>query len=76
MAKVQAVKIVGGPSFGPPSSASAQKRERDYQGEDDHRSLVRADEIRQDPKRMTGARRHARSLVRTAKRLYSRSTSR
>jgi len=80
MAKIQHVKIVGvgkgmgGPMMGP-SPASIQK-ERDYQAEDDHRVLTRADEVRQDPKRLAGARKHARNLVRQASRLYSRGSGR
>lgn len=33
----------------------------DYQAEDDHRTLMRAEEVRRDPKRMRGAaKRHAK----------------
>lgn len=82
MAKVQNVKIVGlgknlhGSGAYPTSSPSQSSKERDYQAEDDHRTLTRADEVRQDPARMRGARKHARGIVRTASRLYGRSTSR
>ena len=34
--------------------------DRDYQGEDDHRTLMRAAEIQSDKTRMTGVRKHHR----------------
>lgn len=37
---------------------SPSKADRDYQAEDDHRTLTRAEEIRSDKSRMTGVRKH------------------
>lgn len=68
------VKIVGG--LGPVSSPASLAKERDYQAEDDHRTLQRADEVRQDPSRMKRAKRHARNLVRQNSRLYGGRNSR
>lgn len=44
----------------PGMSAKDRKREADYQAEDDHRTLTRAEEVRSDPKRMSGVRKHHR----------------
>lgn len=59
---------------GPISSAEAKKREADYQAEDDHRTLTRAEEVRSDTKRMAGVVRHHRkqtsALKRTSKALF------
>lgn len=53
-AKAPAVPPIPGPS------AKDRKREADYQAEDDHRTLTRAEEVRSDTKRMAGVRRHHR----------------
>lgn len=57
----------------PGLSAKDRKREAEYQAEDDHRTLTRAEEVRSDPKRMTGVRRHhlkqTRALSRISKAL-------
>lgn len=45
------------------------KSEHDYQCEDDHRTLTRAEEIRSDAKRMAGVRRHHRKTSRALKRV-------
>ncbi len=42
------------------SSPMASKSEDDYRGEDDHRTLTRAEEVRADPKRMEGVVKHQR----------------
>jgi hypothetical protein len=39
-------------------SGLIQKRESDYMAEEDHRTLTRADEIRNDAARMKGVQRH------------------
>jgi hypothetical protein len=40
------------------SKPSMPAIDRDFQGEDDHRTLMRAAEINGDRKRLSGARRH------------------
>lgn len=52
-----------------PSMPSMSKSERDYQCEDDHRTLTRAEEIRSDPKRMAGVQRHHRKTTRALSRV-------
>jgi len=42
------------PMYGAPMA------DRDYQGEDDHRTMMRAAEIQNDKSRMTGVRKHHR----------------
>jgi len=49
--------------------ASAPMVDRDYQAEDDHRTLTRADEIQTDARRMAGVRRHHRKTVRALSRV-------
>ncbi len=44
-------------------------KENDYQCEDDHRTMTRAEEIRSDPKRMAGVRKHHRKTTRALKRV-------
>jgi hypothetical protein len=39
--------------------------DREYQAEDDHRTLTRAQEIAEDGKRMSGVRRHHRKMTRS-----------
>jgi len=46
------------------TKASAAKQEREWQAEDDHRTLTRAQEIQADGKRMAGVRRHHRKAMR------------
>ena len=46
-------------------SAKELKRRQESEDEDDHRQLTRAEEIRDDPKRMAGVVRHHRKQVRT-----------
>lgn len=41
-----------------PSTPSMSKSDADYRAEDDHRTLMRAEEIRQDPTRVKGVARH------------------
>lgn len=54
-------------------SAKDRKREAEYQAEEDHRTLTRAEEVRSDSKRMVGVRRHhlkqTRALSRISKAL-------
>lgn len=45
---------------------SSSKSDRDYQAEDDHRTLTRAAEIQSDKKRMTGARKHHKKQMKSA----------
>jgi len=49
-------------------SKEDKKREREYQEEDDHRTITRAEELRGDSKRMIGVRRHQRKAERALKR--------
>jgi hypothetical protein len=39
--------------------------DRDYQSEDDHRTLTRAQEISEDRKRMSGVRAHHRKMTKS-----------
>lgn len=55
--------------------AAVRKREDDYQCEEDHRTLMRGEEIRADKKRMSGVRRHQRKQMRVMSRM-NRSISR
>lgn len=48
---------------------SVAKERDDYQCEDDHRTLTRAEEIRSDAKRMAGVRRHHRKTTRALRRM-------
>jgi hypothetical protein len=57
------------PSAVPGLSAKDRKREAEYQAEDDHRTLTRAEEVRADPKRMTGVRRHHQKQTRALSRI-------
>lgn len=41
----------------------------DYMCEEDHRTLSRAEEIRSDPKRMAGVRRHHRKTEKAMRRM-------
>lgn len=50
------------------ANPSMYKSESDYQCEDDHRTMTRAEEIRMDPKRMAGVRKHHRKTTRALKR--------
>lgn len=43
-----------------PSSPSSSK---DYQAEDDHRTLSRAEEIRADPTRLKGVKKHHKAMT-------------
>ena len=52
-----------------PSKSSMQKREREYQAEDDCRTLERAEEVRQDKSRLQGAQRHAGKRIMQMKRV-------
>ena len=45
------------------------KSEADYMAEDDHRTLQRAEEIRADPKRFLGVRKHHRKMTRAMSRV-------
>ena len=45
------------------------KTEDDYRNEEDHRTLTRAEEIRMDPKRMTGVRKFHVKTARTLNRM-------
>ncbi len=42
---------------------SSSKSEMDYRAEDDHRTLSRAAEIRQDGDRMAGVKKHHRKVM-------------
>ena len=46
-------------------SPSVSSRELDYQAEDDHRTLSRAQEITEDRKRMSRVRRHHRKMTKS-----------
>ena len=45
--------------------ASAPMLDRDYQGEEDHRTLTRAQEIAEDKSRMSNVRRHHTKMTRS-----------
>lgn len=45
------------------SKAMHDKREAEYRAEDDHRTLTRAAEVRNDPKRVKGAAEHHRKKM-------------
>lgn len=47
----------------PINGAINSKSEDDYRAEDDHRTLMRAEEIRQDPGRIKGVARHQRKMT-------------
>lgn len=47
------------------TSASAPMMDRDYQGEEDHRTLTRAQEIAGDKGRMSNVRRHHTKMTRS-----------
>lgn len=49
--------------------ASAPMLDRDYQAEDDFRTLQRADEVRRDSKRHTAAKRHGRKQLSSIRRV-------
>lgn len=51
-----------------PMSKADKQREDDYQCEDDHRTITRAEEVRADKKRMAGVKRHQRKSERALKR--------
>lgn len=42
----------------PISGPGASMMDRDYQAEDDHRTLMRSAEVQNDPARMAGAKKH------------------
>ena len=46
-----------------PVQPSMSLMDRQYQAEDDHRTLTRADEVRQDASRMKGVRKHHRKMT-------------
>jgi hypothetical protein len=45
--------------------ASMPTMDKQYQAEDDHRTLTRAQEITEDSGRMSGVKRHHRTLTRS-----------
>ncbi len=47
------------------TKAQQAKMEHDYQAEDDHRTLTRAQEIADDHKRMAGVRKHHEKMTRS-----------
>ena len=49
-------------------SKEDKKREQEYREEDDHRTITRAEELRDDKSRMVGVRRHQRKAERALKR--------
>ena len=51
--------------------ASAPMLDRDYQGEEDHRALTRAQEIAEDKSRMSNVRRHHAKVTRSLTRMSS-----
>lgn len=52
--------------------ASTPKMNRDYQDEEDFRTMSRAHEIISDEKRFMGARRHARRQLKTARQVLGK----
>lgn len=60
----------------PKLTAAAKHREKEYQAEEDHRTLTRAAEVRSDSSRMAGVVRHHQkqtmALQRTSKALFGR----
>lgn len=68
--RVIKVKVVGAsPDLAVPSPSSKNK-EDDYRAEDDHRQLMRVEEIRSDPSRMAGVKRHHQKQVRSIARMH------
>ena len=65
---------------GPVMSADSKKREAEWRGEDDHRTMTRAAEIEGDKERMAGVRNHHRKVSvahqRIGKRIGGRSSGR
>ncbi len=49
--------------------ASPTKSQDDYQGEDDHRTLMRAEEVKADPRRMRGVVKHQKKSLRMLTRI-------
>lgn len=47
------------------ATASAPSMDKDYQREDDHRTLTRAQEIVEDKGRMAGVRAHHKKMTRS-----------
>ncbi len=45
------------------------KSESEYRDEDDHRTVMRAEDIREDPARLAGVKRHHRKTMRTLSRM-------
>lgn len=54
---------------GPVNTAEDKKRRQEYEDEEDHRTLTRAEEIRADTKRMAGVMRHHRKQKRAVSRM-------
>ena len=48
---------------------SAPSMDKDYQSEDDHRTLTRAEEIRMDAGRMKGVQRHQQKSLKALSRI-------
>lgn len=48
---------------------AAPSMDRDYQSEDDHRTLMRAEEVRMDKGRMTGAHRYGKRQMKAMTRI-------
>lgn len=61
---------LGGRTSGPAfcifmgKSTAPSPSEHDWQAEDDHRTMMRASEVKGDPKRMAGVKKHHRKQTR------------
>jgi hypothetical protein len=53
------------------TSVPAPSMDRDYQSEDDHRMLMRAEEVRMDRRRFSGAMRHGKRQLKAMTRIMS-----
>lgn len=51
------------------ASKADQQRRQEYEDEEDHRTITRAEEVRSDPKRMAGVLRHHRKQKRAVARM-------
>lgn len=60
----------------PEVSTRMSKEARQYQAEDDCRTLQRAEEIRGDKQRMTHAARHAQTQIKNMSKIASKATPR
>jgi len=53
------------------AASPSMMRDRDYQAEDDHRTLTRAQEIAEDKGRMAGVRKHHQKMTKSLSKVGS-----